>query len=708
MLIAIAVSSAALWLAFRVERLALKLASAVLMGFAVSAMHFTGIAALTCGPARNVGLITPGLSTTTLAAGVAGTSGIILLIGLGLAIADRRAKRRAWANLIAQESKRRIDALLRNTADLIAVVNPSWIVTYMSRPADGPAGLTAPAPGMDFLPIFAPSARRLAFALIDSALNDPGKPIRAELPGMAEATEKWFEVTLNDQSSDKAIQGVIVNLRDITEQKRAKEQTEKALEQAQEATRIAREQTLALERAHQQTREAEEQARLLARHDALTGLPNRRVFTAELQSALCIAQSGSAAYSVLLIDVDEFKKINDLQGHQAGDLVLCEVARRLEAAMRKHDTVARLGGDEFAIIAAAELDPQEHLEAAESLATRLLETIRQPIHLANGKLQIGASIGIAYCRADAVDVGSLLHAADVAMYRAKKEGRCTFRFFDQSMDDELRAQELIENDLIEAINTQKIHPHYQPLVDLGQNRIRGFEALARWEHPERGFIPPDVFIPLVEQLGLMTELTVSILRQACRDAKSWPDYIRISVNFSPSEMKDLTLPNRILAILAQEGVAPTRLEVEITESALVSDMDAAKEILATLQGYGITICLDDFGTGYSSLYHLRELKFDKLKIDRSFIQAMHQNPETEMIVDAILGLTHNMNLPTVAEGIENLALQELLISKGCEFGQGYHFGKAMSGDSVLDFLKKEAGLPGTVVNLKLAGRFPRN
>ena len=274
------------------------------------------------------------------------------------------------------------------------------------------------------------------------------------------------------------------------------------------------------------------------------------------------------------------------------------------------------------------------------------------------------------------------------------------------MDDELRAQELIENDLIEAINTQKIHPHYQPLVDLGQNRIRGFEALARWEHPERGFIPPDVFIPLVEQLGLMTELTVSILRQACRDAKSWPEYIRISVNFSPSEMKDLTLPNRILAILAQEGVAPTRLEVEITESALVSDMDAAKEILATLQGYGITICLDDFGTGYSSLYHLRELKFDKLKIDRSFIQAMHQNPETEMIVDAILGLTHNMNLPTVAEGIENLALQELLISKGCEFGQGYHFGKAMSGDSVLDFLKKEAGLPGTVVNLKLAGRFP--
>jgi len=322
-LIAIAASIAALWLSFQVERLTLKLASAVLMGFAVSAMHFTGIAALTCGPALSGPPVALGLSTTTLAAGVTGTSGIILLIGLGLAIADRRAKRRAWAMLIAQESKRRIDALLRNTADLIAVVNPSWIVTYMSRAADSLAGLTAPAPGMDFLPLFAPSARRLAFALMDSALTDPGKPVRAELPGTENATKKWFEVTLNDQSSDKAIQGIIVNLRDITEQKRSKEQTEKALEQAQEATRIAKEQTLALEHAHEKTREAEEQARLLARHDALTGLPNRRVFTAELQSALSTAQSGSAAYSVLLLDVDEFKKINDLQGHQAGDLVLC-------------------------------------------------------------------------------------------------------------------------------------------------------------------------------------------------------------------------------------------------------------------------------------------------------------------------------------------------------------------------------------------------
>jgi diguanylate cyclase (GGDEF)-like protein len=707
-LIAIAASVVALWLAFRVEHLALKLMSALLMGFAAFAMHFTAIAAFTCGPASPENLllpgIVPGLSATGLAMGVAGTSGAILFIGLALAIGDQRAKRRAWATLIAHESKRRIDALLRNTADLIAVVDRNWVVTYLSRIANGLADRTALGVGADFLSLFAPEARGRALTLLDTALNAPARPVRAEFPGAEVAVQEWFEITLNDQFADHAIQGVIVNLRDITEQKRANALIEEALAQAQAATRVAEEQALALEQAHEKTQLAEEQARILARHDALTGLPNRRVFSAELETALTIARTGAAAYSVLLIDLDEFKKINDLQGHQIGDLVLCEVARRLEAAMRKNDTVARLGGDEFAIIAAAELNAQEHLEAAQRLATRLLGAIRQPIALANGKLQIGASIGIACCRTDAVDVGSLLHAADIAMYRAKQGGKSTFRFFDQSMDDEMRAQESIENDLIRAIHEENIHPHYQPLVDLGKSRIRGFEALARWDHPERGFIPPDVFIPLVEHLGLMTEMTTSILRQACRDARQWPHDIRISVNFSPSEMKDPALPGRILAVLAQEGLAPTRLEVEITESALVSDIATAKTILATLQGYGITICLDDFGTGYSSLYHLRELKFDKLKIDRSFIQSMHDNNDNEMIVDAILGLTRNMNLPTVAEGIESLALQELLVSKGCEYGQGYHFGKAMSGESVRELLAKNSGHSGTVIPLKLGSR----
>jgi predicted signal transduction protein with EAL and GGDEF domain len=372
--------------------------------------------------------------------------------------------------------------------------------------------------------------------------------------------------------------------------------------------------------------------------------------------------------------------------------VLCEVARRLEATMRKNDTVARLGGDEFAIIAEGDADPQEHLEGVTRLAGRVLNEIRQPILLGHSKIEIGASIGIAACRGDAVDVGSLLRAADIAMYRAKQGGKCTFCVFDQSMDDEMRAQEAIERDLVRAIAEEKIQPYYQPLVDIGKNRIRGFEALARWDHPEQGFIPPDVFIPIVEQLGLMSKLTTLILRQACRDARQWPEDIRVSVNFSPSELKDERLPSRILTVLSQEGLAPARLEVEITESALVGDIETAKTILATLQGVGVTICLDDFGTGYSSLYHLRELKFDKIKIDRSFVQSMQVNRDSEMIVDAILSLTHNLNLPTVAEGIENPALQAFLVSKGCEYGQGYHFGMAMTGASAKELLMKTSGL----------------
>jgi diguanylate cyclase (GGDEF)-like protein len=459
------------------------------------------------------------------------------------------------------------------------------------------------------------------------------------------------------------------------------------------ACEVFRLNVVALDKAHEATRVAEKQAHMLARHDELTGLPNRRVFSADLQAALDQAKKGIANCSVLLIDLDNFKKVNDLQGHQTGDTVLCEIARRLEATMRKNDMVARLGGDEFAIIAEGEADLAEHLDGAKRLASRLLGAVRQPIVFDESRIEIAASIGIATCRGDVADVGGLLHAADIAMYRAKQNGRGTFRFFEQSMDDEMREREALEKDLVEAIAKNNIHPHYQPLVDIDKNRIRGFEALARWQHPVRGFVPPDIFIPIIEQLGLMPALTTSILRQACRDAKGWPEDIGIAVNFSPSELKDPLLTNRVLIILAEEGLAPSRLEVEITETALVSDLEGAKTILKALQGAGIAICLDDFGTGYSSLYHLRELKFDKIKIDRSFVQAMQMNSDSEKIVDAILGLTNSLGLPTVAEGIENPAILAQLAAKGCEYGQGFYFGKAMTGDAVVQLLKQGPTYP---------------
>jgi diguanylate cyclase (GGDEF)-like protein len=450
------------------------------------------------------------------------------------------------------------------------------------------------------------------------------------------------------------------------------------------ACEVFRLNVVALDHAHETARQAEEQAQLLARHDALTGLPNRRLFSVNLETALARAQKGKSCYALLLIDLDDFKKVNDIQGHQAGDVVLCEVGRRLEASLRRNDTLARLGGDEFAIITQGGADLQEHLEQTKRLAGRLLGIIRRPIEIGDTKTEIGASIGIASFAANVEssggatdDVTSLLRAADIAMYRAKQSGRFTYRFFEQSMDDEMRAREALERDVAKAIADGAIRPHYQPLVDIGRQRIRGFEALARWTHPVRGAVPPDVFIPIIEQLGLTAELSNCILRHACRDARHWPADICVAINISPHELKDEAMPLRFAKILEEEGLPPQRLEVEVTESALVSDLAMAKAILAALQDQGMTICLDDFGTGYSSLYHLRELKFDKIKIDRSFVQAMRGNAESEKIIDAILGLTGSMNLPVVAEGIEDAVTLRMLTAKGCELGQGYYFGKAM-------------------------------
>ena len=708
----IAVISAiiALRIAAKTDRLASKLAGAAVLGLGVYLMHVAGMCAFV-SPANGAGL---GASNETSRAIVVGgvCTGVALLLMLIIrASANRYVRQFTWEAVIASESERRINALLRNATGLIAIVDHRWIITYLSPFAElHMYGTKNFSVGSDFLVLFAPKARSTAFTLMANALENPGKTMSAEFQGPSAALQEWFEITLNAQTEDLAINGVIVNLRNITEQKRATELIENALEQAREKTRIAEEHALALqkaheetrvaeeyalelEKAHEKTRAAEEQARMLARHDALTGLPNRRVFSAELQAALTRAQNGGMTCSVLLIDLNDFKKINDLDGHLVGDTVLCEVAQRLSAAIRGNDIVARLGGDEFVIIAEGETDLTAHLDGAKRLANRLINAIRQPIMANHARFEIGASIGIAPCRADATNVTSLLRAADIAMYRAKQSGGSAFRFFEPSMDEEMRAQEAIEKDLVKAIDEEQIQPYFQPLVDLETNRIRGFEALARWQHPERGFIAPDAFIPIVEQLKLMPKMTESILRQACRNARQWPDDIRISVNVSPSELQDTALPNRILAILTQEQLAPRRLEVEITESALISNVELAKSILTALRGFGITICLDDFGTGYSSLNHLRELKFDKIKIDRSFVQLMQENPDSAMIVDAILGLTHNLNLPAVAEGIESQDALAFLTSKGCEFGQGYYFGKAVTGASVHELLERDRHPP---------------
>jgi predicted signal transduction protein with EAL and GGDEF domain len=356
--------------------------------------------------------------------------------------------------------------------------------------------------------------------------------------------------------------------------------------------------------------------------------------------------------------------------------VLREIATRLGALSRAGDTVARLGGDEFGIILNF-VAPEHVAEAASALADRVIANVGQPIRIGDQTFEVGASIGIAICPDEGMDADTLLRAADMAMYRAKEEGRGKYRFFAQGMANALRERVALERDVRDAVTARHIVPHYQPLMLLAENRLVGFEILARWHHPERGEVGPDVFIPIVEKLNLIGAMTYDLLRRACLDARDWPDDLTIALNVSPLQISDPLLPIKLLAILSETGFPPTRLEIEVTETSLVADINAARTALVALQNLGIKISLDDFGTGYSSLYNLRELHFDKIKIDRTFISSMRSNPGSAKIVGSVIDLAKSLGLPVIAEGIEHRQEVQEIIRRGGEYGQGFYFGKAI-------------------------------
>jgi diguanylate cyclase (GGDEF)-like protein len=420
---------------------------------------------------------------------------------------------------------------------------------------------------------------------------------------------------------------------------------------------------------------AETEARVLARHDSLTGLPNRRLLIEAIDKA---ARHSGGTYAVLLVDLDRFKPVNDIHGHSAGDAVLCHTADRLKAALPAGAMAARLGGDEFAVFTGCDAGTADVVR----LAQRINLALCQPIPWYETQLEVGATTGIALMPDDGVSAETLLHAADVAMYRGKREGRGTYRFFEQNMDTELKARAALEGELRAAIHAGHIHPYFQPLVSLTDHSLLGFEVLARWEHPTKGVLMPDMFIPIAEETGLIAELSYRLLREACQQASEWPAHLTLAINISPSQLRDRWLAEHLLAILTDVGFPPGRLEVEITETALVNDIETARSTLRSLQNVGVRISLDDFGTGYSSLYHLRELHFDKIKIDRSFVQSREDNHESTKIVSAIIGLGKSLGLLTTAEGIENSENLGWLAEQGCSFGQGFFFGKPMSASDV--------------------------
>lgn len=438
-------------------------------------------------------------------------------------------------------------------------------------------------------------------------------------------------------------------------------------------------------------RRAEALIRHLAEHDALTGLPNRRRFAEKTKDATVRLGHSTTTYSILLIDLDRFKPVNDIYGHTAGDAVLCEIATRIQGLVRMGDTVARLGGDEFAVICAIDPALETSEEASTLLASRIITKIQMPIDVGGTRVEVGASIGIAQCPRDGTDPNTLLQLADIAMYAAKRGGRGKFRLFDESLGAAVRNQANLERDLRRAVARRQILPRYQPLMDLSRGSLVGFQILAQWQHSERGSVPPEIFIPLAEKLGLISQLTFDLLRTACLDAKRWPDQLVLALNLSPAQLTDNMLPMQVLGVLSEAGFPPNRLEIEITEGALVRDLQVAKSILTSFQNLGMKISLDNFGGGYSNMYHLPELRFDKVKIDRSFIQSLRGNPESVTIVNAILDLSKRLGLPALAHRVGDADAVMRLIEGGGEFGQGHVFGKAVTASEAADIIARSTG-----------------
>ena len=432
--------------------------------------------------------------------------------------------------------------------------------------------------------------------------------------------------------------------------------------------------SLKLRRVMQARDGAQARAESVARHDALTGLANRRLFKETLDDRLAQRADGVPSVAVLLIDLDRFKPVNDVHGHAAGDAVLCFAADCLRALTPPGGTAARLGGDEFVLL----FDYQDDGADVGRLAKSIIAALSKPCAFEASRLEIGATVGIALASPETASAEALLHAADVAMYQGKRDGRGTYRFFQTEMGQALKARARREGELRAGIDRGEIEPYYQPVVSLPSRELIGFEVLARWRHPELGLLGPAEFITLAEETGAIADLCWSLMRKACTDAREWPAHLQLAINISPLQLQDRQLPERILQILVETGFAANRLEIEITETALVNDLEAARCALKSLQNLGVRIALDDFGTGYSSLYHLRELQFDKLKIDRSYVASIPLGSERAKLVDAIIALGSSLGLVTTAEGIETPASVDWLAAQGCTYGQGFLFGKPMT------------------------------
>ena len=410
----------------------------------------------------------------------------------------------------------------------------------------------------------------------------------------------------------------------------------------------------------------------LALHDALTGLPNRALLNERLEHALARAKRGEIV-ATLIMDLDQFKHVNDTLGHPVGDRLLQMVGDRLRALVRETDTIARMGGDEFAVVQVALTKAAD----ATSLAERILTVVSEPYEIEGHHVVIGTSVGISIGPADGSNPDQLIRNADLALYRAKADGRGTFRFFEASMDEQMQARRTLEHDLRKALAAGEFELHYQPVLKLSSDKICGFEALIRWNHPEKGLVSPGAFIPLAEEIGLIVPIGEWVIREACATVAKWPDDLKVAVNLSPAHFRTPGLLDVVTAALERSGLQANRLELEITESILLQNSEATLAVLFQLRQLGVQIAMDDFGTGYSSLSYLQSFPFDKIKIDRSFIKNITESASSLNIVRAVAALASGMGVAATAEGVETKEQLEAIRLEGCTEMQGFLYSKAL-------------------------------
>lgn len=617
------------------------LLAALLLALAICALHFTGMAAAEAVPDPSLPISGQTLTGATLALGIAGSMFAVLGFA-GLALVNERLRSAnemlRQRDQVISERSFRLDAALGSMPHGLCMFDRTKrLVLCNARYAalyGLPDDLTRPGTSLEAIFAYRKAAGNAPLEMDDILAN------RISLP--ADGSPATFERPLEDGRTIRIRHnpmpggGYVASHEDITDRVRA-----------------------------------EAQIVHMAHHDALTALPNRLLFHKEMERALTRVRRGEKL-AVLCLDLDRFKAVNDTLGHPVGDALLRAVAGRLKACLRETDTVARLGGDEFAIIQVAIAQPEHTI----GLAQRLIDALSAPYDLDGHQVIVGTSVGIALSPDDSHDPDHLLKSADMALYRAKRDGRGVYRFFEPEMDARMQLRRALEVDLRRALANGEFVVHYQPLISLAENRVSGFEALLRWTHPERGPISPADFVPLAEEIGLIGQIGTWVLRQACADAASWPANVRLAVNLSPAQFRSRTLVLDVMAALGRSGLPAHRLELEITETVMLQETETTLATLHQLRALGVRISLDDFGTGYSSLSYLRRFPFDKIKIDQSFTRDLPDGQDAVAIIRAVVGLGASLGMSTTAEGVETEGQLARLRAEGCTEVQGWLFSPA--------------------------------